>query len=120
MGIEHNVVFISWGLPVVGREALVGELLLSRVAYLEKCKKAGKIDSWENIILTPHAVDPAGFFIIRGAHEGLLWMLDDTDFQEQNMRAMYCLTNYAVLPAFGGPLVPEVMKMYAKAMPHRD
>jgi hypothetical protein len=120
MGIEHNTVVISYGLPAAGREAFAGELLMSRVAHLEKCKKSGKIDSWENLIMAPHGGDPAGLFIIRGAHQNLIWLLDDTEFQELNMRAIYCLTNYAVLSAFGGPLVPEVMKMWAKAMPHRE
>lgn len=120
MSVEHNTVVISWGLPPAGREGFAGELLMNRSAYLEKHKKSGKIDSYEILIMAPHGGDPAGLLIIRGAHQNLIWMLDDTEFQDQNMRAMSCLTHYAVLPAFGGALVPEVMKMWAKALPQRE
>lgn len=117
MGIEHNAIIVSWGYPVAGRETQAGELFASRAAYFEKCKAAGKIEAWEAVILAPHGGEMAGLFLVRGKHEDLQRLADDKDFQESNMRAMYCLSNLAVLNAFTGKAAYEVLTMWGKALP---
>ncbi|HKU42762.1 MAG TPA: hypothetical protein VJR89_31605 [Polyangiales bacterium] len=117
MGIEHNSILVTWGYPITGREALAAELFTARVTYFEKCKKSGRLESWEPVILAPYGGGPAGFFIVRSTHANLQWLIDDTEFQEQNMRALHCLNNFGVLNAFSGNVVADVLTMWSKNAP---
>lgn len=117
MGIEHNTIIISWNQVIPGREAQAGELFASRFAFLEKLRESGQLQSWEPLILGPHGGAPLGMFILRGPHEALVRLLDDAEFQEHNMRAMHCLTEFSVLPAFGGKAASDVLSVWAKASP---
>jgi hypothetical protein len=117
MAVEHNTIIISWNQVIPGREAQAGELFASRFAFLEKLRKSGRLESWEPLIMSPHGGAPLGMFILRGTHENLTWLWDDGEFQEHNMRAMHLLTEFSVLPAFGGKAASDVLSIWAKASP---
>jgi hypothetical protein len=117
MSVESNTLFISWGRAVVGRETHAAELFAVAVAYYERWKKAGKIESWESVILSASGDDLEGFFIVRGTREQLRGMLDDTEFQENNMRASHRLTNFKLVHAYSGKACSDVLAMWGKALP---
>ena len=117
MGILYNAIVVSWSQVIPGREALAAELFANRIGYFEKCQKAGRLESWEPVLMSPHGGAPLGFFILRGTHENPLWVWDDEEFQQLNLRAMQCVADYSVLPAFRGTEAYEVLGMWAKLSP---
>lgn len=117
MGFENNAYILGWNRPVVGRESVAAELFGTTIAYLDKCQKSGKVESWEPVFLRAHGGDLNGFFIIRGTHANLEWVNNDAEFQELFTRAMHCLENVGFIPAYRANAVQDVMTLWTKTIP---
>ena len=91
--------FMGWGSSQTGREAAVFKLFEEGVAYYERLKASGEIESWESVLLNPHGGDLGGFFLLRGDPEKLGRLSMSPEFLRLTMRASACLDGVGVVNA---------------------
>jgi hypothetical protein len=89
--------FIGWGSSQTGREAAGFKLFEEAIAYYEKIKASGEIESYETVLLTPHGGDLGGFFLLRGDPEKLGRLSMTPEFQRLTMRAGVCLDGVGIV-----------------------
>ena len=61
--------FIGWGAPVRGREAKGLEVFNESIEFWGRLQEAGRIESFEVVLLFPHGGDLYGFALLRGSHD---------------------------------------------------
>lgn len=91
--------FIGWGSSQTGREAAGFKLFEEAVAYYDRLKASGDIESWESVLLNPHGGDLTGFFLLRGDPEKLGRLSMTPEFQRLTMRAGACLDGVGIVNA---------------------
>jgi hypothetical protein len=91
--------FIGWGLPHPGKEAATAKVFEEAVAYWERIKGAGEIESYEVAQLNGHGGDLSGFALLRGDPERLGRLSMSPEFGRLTMRASNCLEGVGVVNA---------------------
>jgi hypothetical protein len=64
--MSTDAIFMGWNRSVPGREATSAEHFQEFLGYLGGLQQAGKIASFEPVLLNPHGGDLNGFVLIRG------------------------------------------------------
>ncbi|MEI8254245.1 MAG: hypothetical protein WCJ30_01085 [Deltaproteobacteria bacterium] len=100
----------------MGRESVAGELFGQALGYYEKLQKAGKLTSYEPVILPANA-SLNGFIILRGTHANLDVVRNEDEFVDLSLRGQHCLEDFFVMPAYVGTAVTEVMARWMKQIP---
>ena len=91
--------FIGWGSSQAGREAAGYKVFEEAIAYYDRLKAAGEIESWESVLLNPHGGDLTGFFLLRGDPEKLGRLSMSPESQRLLMRAGVCLDSVGMVNA---------------------
>jgi len=52
--LEKAALFVGWGPIIPGREAQAKQVLGSALQYCEGLQRAGRIDSFDVVVLEPH------------------------------------------------------------------
>ena len=117
--VQSNAVVIGWNRPVTGRETMAAELFGTSMAYYEKLKSTGKIESYEPILLEVHGGDLNGFVLLRGTHAQLDAVKSSDEFREIVARAEHCIEGIGVIDGYTAAVIPQVMQVWTKAIPPR-
>ena len=64
--MANSALFVGWNRSVAGREQQAMNLFMSVTEYYNQLQNAGKIESFEPVILANHGGDLNGFVLIRG------------------------------------------------------
>ena len=108
--------FIGWGSSQTGREAAGFKVFEEAVAYYDRLKAAGEIESWESVLLNPHGGDLGGFFLLRGDPEKLGRLSMSLEFQRLTMRAGVCLDDVGIVNALVDAGVMRSMAAWKEAI----
>jgi hypothetical protein len=108
--------FIGWGSSQTGREAAGFKLFEEAVAYYERLKASGEIESYESVLLNPHGGDLTGFFLLRGDPEKLGRLSMTPEFQRLTMRAGVCLDGVGIVNALIDAGVMRSMAAWKEAI----
>ena len=112
--MADRVLFIGWNRPVAGREKQAMQLFQKAVEYYSRLKTAGKIESFESVILTGHGGDLNGFIILRGDAKKLAEVREEDTFFEFTIEAGYCLDGFGIVPGFVAEGVTKTLSQWSK------
>lgn len=115
--VKTNTLVLGWNRAVPGRETIAMELFAKAIAFYEKQKTAGKLESYEPLLVERHGGTLNGFFLLKGTHDQIDALVGNDEFREIVMRADHALEGISVLQAYTGPGVGELMQMYGKTIP---
>lgn len=112
--MADTALFCGWNQPSTGREAQALELFASTIAFWNKHKEAGNIESFEPVILSRHGGDMNGFMLIRGDAAKLDEIKRSDEFFSIVNQCSYCVDNFGVVDAYIKEGVARVMGEYGK------
>jgi hypothetical protein len=112
--MADRVIFMGWNRAVVGREKQAMQLFQKSMAYYSKLKTAGKIESFEAVLLMPHGGDLNGFVLIRGDAKKLGEIHDEAAAVELRIEANYCLDGYGVVFGYTGEGLTNLFSQWTK------
>jgi hypothetical protein len=114
-----NVLLIGWNRPVAGREQDAVELFGAATNFYEAQKKAGKLSSFEHVLLTPHGGDLNGFTLLRGEPSRLSELLRSDEWMAIEARAIIVTEGFGVIHGTTGEGVGPFMALYTSKLPKR-
>ena len=114
--MAEYALFIGWGPSRVGREAAAARLFAESIAYWNRLKDAGEIESIETVILSPHGGDLTGFALLRGAPDKLARISMAPETQALTMRVQLCRDGVGVVPAVVDEGVARAMQAWTQAV----
>lgn len=115
--MSSNAIVFGWNRSLPGREQASGQHFQDFMGYLQAQKAAGRIDSFEPVLLEPHGGCFNGFFLIRGTAEQVSALGDSPEWVQHQIRATMHLDGTAVCRAVAGSAVPERMGMWMQQIP---
>ncbi len=116
MSVGTGAILIGWKRVATGREAVAGELFGQAMGYYEKLQKAGKLTSYEPVLLPANA-GLNGVIILRGTQANLDIVRNEDEFLDLTLRGQHCLDDFFVLPAYVGTAVNDIMARWMKQIP---
>jgi hypothetical protein len=108
--------FVGWGAPVRGRESKGLEVFNEAIAFHGECQQAGRIESFEVVLLAPHGGDLDGFMLIRGSQDQLDSLMRNEDFMRLNTRASMIVERFGVTQAALGETLGQQISIYQEAI----
>jgi hypothetical protein len=108
--------FIGWGAPVRGREGKGLEIFSESIAYWGRLQEAGRIESFEVVVLYPHGGDLYGFALLRGTHDQLNEVGGDDEFLKLTTRAGLVIEGLGVVRASLDQGLEQQIQMYQEAV----
>ena len=108
--------FVGWGAPVRGREAKGLEVFNEGIEYWGRLQEAGRIESFEVVLLYPHGGDLAGFALLRGSHDQLNAVGGDDEFLRLTARAGLIVEGLGVVRAALGDGLEKEIGLYQQAV----
>jgi hypothetical protein len=106
-------VAITWGDVKPGREKKALELWAEGVTMNENAVAAGRIESWDGIILEPSPAPPAGVIRLHGDQDQIEQFIRSDEFQDVIDRASLLLFNVGIRRFVKGNALAEG---FARAM----
>ena len=95
--MANGVLLMGWNRPLPGREQQAMDLFQKALAYYEKAKSEGKIESFETVILNAHGGDLNGFILVTGDAEKLSAFKREDTFADYATEAGYCLDDFGIV-----------------------
>ena len=108
--------FLGWNRAVPGRENLAMQLFADGMALYAKLQKAGRIESFEPVLLSAHGGDLNGFVLLRGERQKLDQLRTDEEFMKFAFRAGYCLQGFGVVTAYLGNSIEKNLSTYRETI----
>jgi len=108
--------FVGWGAPVRGRESKGLEVFNEAIAFHSECQQAGRIESFEVVLLAPHGGDLDGFMLIRGSEDQMESLMRNEDFMRLNTRASMIVERFGVTQAALGESLGQQISIYQEAI----
>ncbi len=99
--MADDLLFTGWGSVVRGREEHALEVFGETIEFWTNAQQAGRIESFEPVLLTPHGGDLAGFILVRGTREKLDEIRTDHEFERMMARAGAVVEDLGVIEAYG-------------------
>ncbi len=104
---------VGWDRVASGREAVAEEMFNEMVTWLRAQHAAGRIQSFEPVVLGAHGGRLNGFFLVRGEQAGLDHLRNSEEFLALVVRANKNLEGFCVLRAHFGREVEKLRRLYA-------
>ena len=82
------------------------------LAYYERLREEGTIESFEPVFLEPHGGDLSGFVLIRGDAEKLAALRVSEEFNQLVLRALLVVDSFGVVGADLGERLQRQMEYY--------
>jgi hypothetical protein len=82
-----SILFIGWNRAVHGRERDSLEAFGTAIGFLTNQVGAGKVQSFEPVLLDRHGGDLNGFLLVRGSAANLAALADSDEFRDLVMHA---------------------------------
>lgn len=111
-----DALFVGWGEVVRGREMKALAAFQETLAYYGSLQQAGKIESFEPLLLGAHGGGLAGFILLRGDRAALDEVRSSTEFQRLTVRAGTVVDELGVIDAFGGEALAGQMAAFQAAV----
>src|SRR5215470_13170868 len=83
----ESVLFIGWNRSIHGRERDALEAFGSAMAFWANQVAAGKVQSFEPVLLDRHGGDMNGFMLLRGSAANLAAIADSDEFRDLVLHA---------------------------------
>jgi hypothetical protein len=115
--MSPNAVFFGWGRAIPGRERISAQLFPEFVQYLSGLQQAGRIQSFEPVLLNPHGGDLNGFFLIRVESDKLAALMASADWITYMVRSALYLERTGAVPATIGDAIPELLQLWTSLIP---
>ena len=115
--VSYNLIFMGWDRAIPGREPLAGQLFQEVLQFLAGQQQAGKIDSFEPVLLSPHGGDLNGFILIRGDSANLDALQATPEWQQYVTRGGLLLEGSGQVRGATGDLVMQWMAVWTQSMP---
>jgi hypothetical protein len=109
--------FIGWNRAIAGRETQALELFFAANQFWSQQQNEGRIESFEQILLQPHAGDLNGFTFVRGERNKLNAIKDSAEFQDIMVRATMLLEGVGCVDAHVGEAMMAQVQRWQKAIP---
>ena len=109
--------FIGWNRAIAGREAQALELFFAANQFWSQQQAEGRIESFEQILLQPHAGDLNGFTFVRGDRNKLNALKDSAEFRDILVRATMLLEGVGCVDAHVGEGMMAEVQRWQKAIP---
>jgi hypothetical protein len=104
--------FLGWGPPVRGREAVGLEVFGEAIEFYGKAQQEGRIEGFEAVLLEPHGGELGGFFLIRGSADQMSARRADDAFERLTTRASFVVDDVGVVGAYLGDGLARAMGIY--------
>jgi hypothetical protein len=108
--------FIGWGAPIHGREAVGLDVFNEALAFQGRLQDAGEIESFEVALLGPHGGGLGGFILTRGSEEQMAALRANEEFQRINTRASLVVNELGVVDTAIGDGMAETVDTYRAAV----
>ncbi len=112
--MAESVIFIGWDRIVPGREKQAMQLWQKAMEYYSKLQTAGRIESFDAVILSAHGGDLNGFVLLKGDAIKLAEIRREDTFVEYLIESTYCLQGYGVVPGYIGAGVTKIFSQFSK------
>jgi hypothetical protein len=110
-----EALFLGWGPVVRGREQKALQVFRETLEYYGQLQQAGKIDSFEPVLIAPHGGDLAGFVLLRGTQANLDEVRSSDEFERRVARAAAVADNVGVIKAYTGEALGEALSRFQAA-----
>jgi hypothetical protein len=117
--MANAALFIGWNRAVVGRETQALELFYAANQFWAQQQAEGRIESFEQIMLQPHAGDLNGFTFVRGDRTRLNALKETPEFMDIMVRAAMLLEGVGCVDAHIGEGMMAQVQRWQKAIPTR-
>jgi hypothetical protein len=107
---------MGWDRSVPGREALSAAHFQEFLGYLGGLQQAGKIESFEPVLLSPHGGDLNGFFLIRGDSDQISALQASPEWQQHVTRGGHHLQGQGVVHGVTGEGVMAWMAIWSEVI----
>lgn len=111
-----DVILMGWDRSVPGREALSAAHFQEFLGYLGGLQQAGKIESFEPVLLSPHGGDLNGFFLIRGDSDQISALQASPEWQQHVTRGGHHLQGQGVVHGVTGEGVMAWMAIWSEVI----
>jgi hypothetical protein len=112
--MADSVLFIGANRPIVGREQQALDVAKKFGDYYEKLQAAGRIESFDYVLLDPHGGDLNQFALIKGTAEKLDAVKGDEEFRQLVMETTLCTDGVGVISGIVGERVRSAVSQFAK------
>lgn len=110
--MTEGALFIGWGALIPGREIAALDVFKEAKTFYEGLLKKGEITTFEPVLLS-HVGSPFyGFFLLRGDTTKLATLVNQDAFMHLTTKASLVCENIAVIPAFVGSAVSQIIDTY--------
>ena len=100
--MSTDVIFMGWNGSIAGREAMSAQHFQEFLGYLGGLQQAGKIASFEPVLLNPHGGDLNGFVLVRGDSAQLAALQGTEEWEIHIARAGFYLEGLGVVRGVTG------------------
>jgi len=112
--MANSALFIGWNRSVAGREKQAMDLFMKVMEYYGQLQSAGKIESFEPVVLSNHGGDLNGFVLIRGDEVKLGEVGREEKFVNFTIEGGYCLENFGVIKGYIGDSIMNIFSQWSK------
>lgn len=112
--MADRVLFISWGVPVRGREERTVEVFTEALGIMGRMQQDGRIERFDVHLLRPNG-ELGGYMSIYGTVEQLTALRADEDFLRNTVDAGLCVEGLRHLDGFANEGVAAQMQLYQEA-----
>jgi hypothetical protein len=109
-----DVVFMGWDRSVPGREAMSAEHFQEVLGWLGGLQQAGKIESFESVLLVQHGGDLNGFMLIRGSKAQIDTVTGTEEWMDHITRGGIHLEGFGVVRGVTGEGVMDWMGRWGR------
>lgn len=110
----HNALFMGWNRVVPGKESQAMELYQEVMAYWGQQQAAGKIESFQPVVLSPHGGDLNGFILVVGDVDNLNTIRKSEEYASLSMRMNLVCMNYGATSGYHGEAMAELMQRWSQ------
>jgi len=111
-----NSVFITWGMSILGREAVGLEVFDSGIAYFARLKHDGILDDFKVGLAEHGSFDlVSGYVVLEGSEEKLNRVLKSDEYRTLIIKAAHVASNVVVVPCFAGEAIAQRVEQFISA-----
>jgi hypothetical protein len=110
-----DALFLGWGPVVRGRELKSLEVFQEAIEYYGQLQQAGRLESFEPVLIAPHGGDLGGFVLARGERKVLDEITSSPEFLRLISRAAAVVDNVGVISAYTGDALAQQLSVFRTA-----
>jgi hypothetical protein len=113
--MADQLLFISWGAPVRGREERGLEIFNETLGLFGRMQQDGRIESFDVVLLMPHG-DLNGYIQLHGSAEQLAALKTDDEFMRNMINASLIVERLRHVEGFTNEGIARQMARYQEAV----